>query len=318
MLNAMQSYFGVEGPAQLGPHWEDLMSVWQIQRAQTDEALLVSLALFHSRFTSPPVSATSPQELRRPDKAGQEFSAANSGRMVSRADIRSIVNGASVLVQRTGRRFDVAIEFSLPANGDESLGDRLGDALCRYAGGSAWGHDRASFIRLTERYGDSLVTKMVLSVFGYSAPESAAAREQTVRHGVVGWFASSNQEPPRLVLRADPGVGRANRFHWEEALNLCRSMNQSWQSNDGSGQPVPLHKLLGIATSRLLEPNALAIGPVLGMSSLLTPEGDIEELELGLSPLSAYDDRAWDWIRREWEVDEHVDRMELRRRRSKS
>lgn len=316
VVSAMLGHFGVDSPAELADEWLRLLSIWQAERAATEEAMLVALARFHAQFTALlPTNSSGGQRARAQSTSpAPTVETVGSGRTIFPADIRAILNGASALVQRTGVTFDVALEFSQTADSDASLGDRLAADLCAYARSSAWGHEHAAFIRLTERYGDSLKTRMVLAVFGEAASESEDKRRQIIGAGVEAWFASQALKTPRLVLRVHHGRSRANRFHWDEVLGLCRSMDQAWEGRDRTGQPVALHRLLGIASADLLEPNPLMSGQVLALSAQLL-KADSNEAELRLAPLSAFDDGAWDQIGKGWEEDEHLDRVTLLQQR---
>ena len=316
VVTAMVRHFGADSPADLGDEWLKMLSIWQTERAATEEAMLVALARFHAQFIArlPTKSSERRVACAHSVSSAPTVETAGSGRTISRADVRAILNGASALVQRTGVTFDVALEFSQTADSDAGLADRLAAALCAYARSSAWGHEHAAFIRLTERYGDSLKTRMVLAAFGEAAAESEDRRQQIIRAGVEAWFASQALKAPRLALRVHHGRSRANSFHWDEVLRLCRSMDEAWEGRDRTGQPVALHRLLGIASADLLEPNPLLTGHVLALSAqLLKADGDEDELRL--APLSAFDDRAWDHIGKGWEGDEHLDRVMLQQQR---
>lgn len=314
VVDAMVTHFGVDAAEKLSAAWVEMMSVWRVQRAATDEQLLLSLALFHSGFSVlPALPSTSPTAA---PAVRAVSSVAPSGRMLGQDDIGRILNAASALVQRTGRKLDTAIEYSLPADSDETLADRLGGDICAYSRGRDWAHQHPSFIRVTERYGDRLTTRMVLSLFddANAKSELANARQAMLRPIVDGWFAGRGQHGLRVDLRLSGRSGRSMRFHWDETIKLCTSMAASWEVIDGAGRYQPFYAQLGISVGRLRQPNALSYGSVLGMTESLGPMDD-DEAELGLTVLSAVDDRRWDLLRSGWELDEHVDRLELRRRR---
>ncbi len=234
VVTAMLRHFGADSPADLAAEWLEMLSIWQTERAATEEAMLVALARFHAQFSERLPTNSSEGRVARAGSTtpAPTVETVGSGRTISRADIRAILNSASALVQRTGVTFDVALEFSQTADSDAGLGDRLAADLCAYARSSAWGHEHAAFIRLTERYGDSLKTRMVLAVFGEAAPESEDKRRPIVRAGFEAWFAIQALKTPRLALRVRHGRSRRNSFHWDEVLKLCRSMDQAWEGRE--------------------------------------------------------------------------------------
>ena len=314
VVDAMLTHFGVGAAEKLAAAWVEMMSVWRVQRAATDEQLLLSLALFHSGFSVSPALPSTPPAPAPAVSAVSSVSA--SGRMLGQDDIGRILNAASALVQRTGRKLDTAMEYSLPADSDETLADRLGGDICAYSRGRDWAHQHASFVRVTERYGDRLTTRMVLSLFDDANAETELvnARLAILRTAVDGWFASRGQDAVRVDLRLSGPLGRSMRFHWDETIQLCTSMAETWEVIDGAGRRQPFHAQLGISVGKLRHPNALSYGSVLGMTGSLGPMDD-DEAELGLTVLSAVDDGRWELLRSGWELDEYVDRLELRRRR---
>jgi DNA polymerase III subunit gamma/tau len=98
-------------------------------------------------------------------------------------------------------------------------------------------------------------------------------------------------------------------------LNLCAGLderNEDWDPAQRVRRP--LLELLAIPRKAWRQPGPVE-RPLWAASALLQPEAIEKASRNGMKPLSAFDDKAWAWIRQGWELNEHQVRQLTKKER---
>jgi hypothetical protein len=141
----------------------------------------------------------------------------------------------------------------------------------------------------------------------------------TAEEALIGWcegLQSDNGEDLLVRLEAREGApdARAMRFHWNSVLMLCAV------AQDGEGAFGDARRLLDdlrVATHMRRQTGPIR-HPVVEFSGALSSVSIESAQANGMEFLSAFDARAWPWVRKGWERSEYLDRQrEIAERRRK-
>jgi DNA polymerase III subunit gamma/tau len=138
-----------------------------------------------------------------------------------------------------------------------------------------------------------------------------------VQEWAKAWRPSRGHLRPQVsaeIARRD--AASALKFHWKAALWLLSGIgNDITEWDDRYGKWRPVRELLGIDRDHEGSDAKILSTPLIILSERLARSSVKQACRNGLEPLSAFDDRAWDWVTSGWEVDEHIDRRHTRRER---
>lgn len=333
IVSAFGERLQAEGPRALEPYWNAMMFHWSrfpIDRDQS--ALQLQLAVFEdfvSRQLPNSVTADGHSsvhlERRQASKADQPpFSlddafdhpggADSRQRFLSQADVRDIVNRASFLPQHYGQLMNAA--FTIIPSPDARLSEETAVAavkgfcselINRYDQGDIL----PSFIALLERDDGGVLGRVVAHI--PKLTRSAEAGDE-----LKAWCASvrardGSQDQVIECFVADDGNGL--RFHWKRVLQLCAGLGPDLSEGEQL-EPHRLLRHLEIPRRFWRSPGPLS-QPVLFFSPLLTDKAIAEASEYKMTPLSAFDAKAWHWVRTGWELKEFADRKSETARRAR-
>lgn len=338
ILRAFCDRLDLREPAALEPIFARMLAFWPVPIPEVDEAaLMLRVTLFH-RLVNEGLSAehgtgalhlitdlasTAPTDSdlsgfgpprpmpARPLNACEPTS--EPGHLTA-ADVRQIINCASFLVQEYNVFFNVTLsvrpkhsEMATEAAAVASI-HTFHDDLARQV--ADWGGTHFASLALLARDEDGVHGRIVahLSRPARNQPGPDCVRQaevwcQTWQEDGIG------QAEVRFKPFAPAGTkaGAACAFHWSETLALCTGLGAEVEDWDPVAmERQPLLRLLE------LKPNDTALA--LRAQPLVTPSEALSEAAIaracprGLIPLSAFDDRAWAWIRKGWEGFEFEDR----------
>jgi DNA polymerase-3 subunit gamma/tau len=207
-------------------------------------------------------------------------------------DVREILNRASFFWQHYAKTFNTAFKIEVPLSESRSEGDAL-QSVAAFARALernyAFGDAMFASVNHVERAGSIVVGRIVAYV------QDDIAREHSFAEFIGKSTAADIVVDVMTIAGSDP-----RKFQWHQVLELCAGF-------DGSAETEDLLALLRIARNRRRSPQ-----PVSGCMVLFSPllsKGAIEQAcEYGMYPLSAFDSKAWKWIARGWEAQEHNDR----------
>lgn len=332
IIAAFCSRLGVAGPSELIPYWNVMLDFWSRSRATDEEAARLQLCLFEDLVnrrlqqealdpvvargarsrrvsSSPPVQAVIAAPV-------SEIELACSGdQYLGPAHVRQIVNRASFFVQQHGHAFNAAFTIypSWRARSSET-GAIAAIEQFREQLSATWGLAGAPITSIAtyERDAGGVLGRLVAHV--PALVDGLAAEE-----ALIGWcegLQSDNQEDLLVRLEAHQGApdARAMRFHWNSVLMLCAG------AQDGEGAFGDARRLLDdlrVPTHMRRQTGPIR-HPVMEFSGALSSVSVESARAIGMEFLSAFDARAWLWIRKGWERSEHFDRQrEIAERRRK-
>jgi hypothetical protein len=307
----------------LRPHWEKLMRFWAGCQTSEPQALQLCLSLFENLVNQDldnEVASVSAADLGlRSSAALQEVGSAHAraievtyspkevdligDRFLSRSDVREIVNRASFFIQHHGRLMNAA--FTIYPDGQARAAEEAAievvkqfrnklNALCREAG-----EDYAN-ITLFERDVGGVFARVIAHI-----PQLAGIPnyDSVLR----SWCEKFEEDDGgNLVVQMDLNPGpfykKAMRFHWSHVLSLCASLEED-------GAPSGSCRLLDDLQVRR-RPSGPISGPVLEFSGALRAKAIENACAYHMVSLSAFDAKAWGWIRSGWELKEHADRQQ--------
>jgi hypothetical protein len=102
-------------------------------------------------------------------------------------------------------------------------------------------------------------------------------------------------------------------FHWQNVRELCAGFVPI--DNDQPGEK-DLRQLLRVPRTKWRSPGPFSYPRVL-FSKRLSDRSMAEACRFGMTPLSAFDAEAWDWIAKGWELREFPDRQAECRQRQR-
>ncbi|ESZ27565.1 AAA family ATPase [Mesorhizobium sp. L2C067A000] len=231
-------------------------------------------------------------------------------------DVGTIINSASFLIQRYEKFFDLSVRFLPRYRGTPSVEDGtaiisdfcggLVDLIRRGAGGGA----RVALMRVLEGE-DASVRGYILAGLVSDQPVEISY----LRQALVEWakdYAEQYAGSYDVSVLASPSTKRAAlRWHWEQVRNLCAGIDVSIVDADPrTGQPKPLHELVGLARSQLRLPQPLRISRI-SLSDEINAGAIAQASDYGMRPLFAFDEREWDVLASGWELHEYVERRRM-------
>lgn len=332
IISAFCSRLGVNRPSELIPYWNVMLDFWSRSRATDDEAARLQLCLFEDLVNRrlqqealEPVVAPSARSRRDSTTApvpaviaapAAEIELACSGDQYLRPEhVREIVNRASFFVQHDGQTLNAAFTIypSWRARSSEA-GAIAAIEQFREQLSATWRSEGAllASIATYERDAGGVLGRVVAHV--PALVDGLAAEE-----ALIGWcegLQSDNREDLLVRLEAHQGAPdtRAIRFHWNSVLMLCAV------AQDGEGAFGDARRLLDdlrVPTHMRRQTGPIR-QPVVEFSGALSSASIENARANGMEFLSAFDARAWPWIRKGWERSEHLDRQrEIKERRRK-
>jgi DNA polymerase III subunit gamma/tau len=106
----------------------------------------------------------------------------------------------------------------------------------------------------------------------------------------------------QMNLNPGPSNKKAVKFHWSQLLSLCASL-------EGVVSSLAADRLLNDLQVRRRQSGPIS-DPVLEFSGALRATAIENACAYHMAPLSAFDAKAWRWIRSGWELKEQVDRQQ--------
>lgn len=323
ILKGLRERFGVRTNREMRSFLRQMVEFWSTRKAPTGETqILLYLACFHdliASLVSVPgrVSAMTPLPANSggaaADAVRKSAPAVDFGKpkFIGREDVEQIVRAASLLPQEYGKLFNLRFDLfpGLFGVDDEAAGyEFVAEFLMNFeAADHISEHERlTAYIAQFER-GESGLEARVLAYSSSADQNSEGALSIARWHN---WRRSDRLVEHALTVRRVSSVRtRAVSEHWREALDLCAGL--------GSNEFLPgldqtLTELVGIRQYRDARP---VRGPVVLTSEQLSQSAwaTAEAEKMGL--LSAYDDRAWQFLKKGWELDEWKARKDERLRR---
>lgn len=339
----------VAGPSELARFWRAMMNFWKDAGTDLDEAaIMLRIALFHDfvndelprlqdRPGQPgaaaglreptPVAVPSTGFLQDTENGGgsprydaNDDDADDDPAFFRAADARDIINRASFFVQEYGVLFNAAFEVHPSVFGayDEADGVKLVRDLCAELGQQVRIWDAEGiFAHLTVFEGDEIGLRAL--VVAHLPRLSKKGRGIDCVDRAAEWLHYWRRDRCSLQLsaihfhKAPTGADAALRFHWKKTLELCAGLSGSVEDWDPRiGQRVPLLELLKIPSERMAQP--VLNHPLIHTSDNLQLDA-IATACAWMKPLSAFDAKKWDWIRKGWEQQEYFDRRATKKER---
>jgi DNA polymerase-3 subunit gamma/tau len=327
------SRFGVDR-RNLIPHWEKMLAFWAQAQRTDEENSRLRLCLFEDlvnrRLTQETVSSFASKALIEhpavtwrpepaeswpnntlqqpsgPDRAGDQY--------LGPKHVREIVNRASFFIQHHGRMMNAAFTIYPPWQARSSERKAI-DTVEKFRNNlddlsKKTGEPYAS-IAVLERDESGIVGRVVAHI-----PQIVEA--PTYRAALAQWcerFDLENENGVSVELDVYRGKTNAQalKFHWDRLLELCAALDDQ-DENAASARQL----LDDLQISRSVRRNS---GPirhaVLEFSGVLTTMAIERDCANQMMPLSAFDARAWAWIRKGWERAEYTDRQEEIRNRER-
>jgi DNA polymerase III subunit gamma/tau len=321
IVSGFCSRLGVDRPS-LVHHWEKMLAFWARSQAADEEGLRLRLCLFEDlvnrRLTQETVlSAVSVPAAPRNLEPAEPWpnailkSTCEGGGVCDQylrpEHVREIVNRASFLIQHHGRPMNAAFTIypSWQARSSEGKAidiveqfrDRL-DGLSKQAG------EPYASIMVLERDENGVVGRMVAHI-----PQMAET--PSYRTMLAQWCESVDTDDGNGVLVqldacAQKSNARALKFHWDRVLELCAALGDQ---DEVFASACQLLDDLQISKVTRRHPGPIHHS-VLEFSGFLTTTAIERCCANHMMPLSAFDARAWPWIRKGWERAEHTDRQD--------
>jgi DNA polymerase-3 subunit gamma/tau len=321
----------LDSPRALLPYWEQMMAFWLQPKTDDQTVLRLRLALFEDlvsrklpetvgwaripEFTpAKPVHglrelANAFQSDAEKDDRGPELN--TELRYFGPKDVREIISRASFFIQHHGRLMNAAFKVipSCQARSSEEMAvetvKRFGKALGELL--PSGGEPLAS-ITVLERDENGVFGQIVAHI-----PQVATKSpdRNTFHRFLVQWcrdWLLDEQDTDKPLVECSVQLREQElKFHWDKVLNLCAAMGEEDLDDDDAFCRPPLLQQLGIP-KRLWRQAGPIRHPLVLYSDLLSRKAIDAASALGMEPLSAFDAKAWEWIRNGWELKEHRDR----------
>lgn len=336
VLDRFCASFGMDNWADLRPFWRKLIEFWKISDSQlNDTAAMLRIVLFqdlvNQSIESPAlersnIPGTRSQNLTVPQHTGPappQEAVANfadidgsdadaDASFLRLEDVRTIINSASFLMQEYNYGFNFSVELRPELFGLHDAAEALYliAAFCQDVEDHATRVMGCSFASMAVR--QRTLTVSALIVVHVSRPETDVSVEEFMHLNTwcCEWRRNERFDPvdDALLIKVAPfDLRGALKFHWSETVKLCFGMDALL-----TYRGKPLHKLLGLRTVESF--NSIR-PPIVSVSGQLRPDHVRYACRYGMSPLSAFDMRAFDQIQSGWERSEHLDRIMLRQER---
>lgn len=323
IISAFCLRLGVDGPSELIPYWNVMLDFWSRSRATDEEAARLQLCLFEDLVNrrlqqgalqpvaapgarSRRVSALAPIQAVISAPATEIELACSGDQYLGPAHVREIVNRASFFVQHHGQTLNAA--FTIYPSWRARLSEA--DAIAaieqfREQLSAIWGLAGAPVASI------STYERDIGGVFGHVVAHLPALVDAlAAEEALVGWcegLQSDNGEDLLVRLEARQGApdARAMRFHWNSVFMLCAG------AQDGEGAFGEARRLLDDlrVSTRMRRQSGPMRHSVMNFSGALSSVSIENAQANGMKFLSAFDSRAWPWIRKGWERSEHLDRQ---------
>jgi DNA polymerase-3 subunit gamma/tau len=323
VLKAFRVAFHVKENSDLHPEFRKMIEFWATPiPIATAGSLTLRVAAFHERVQtmkmdhtvaiggpasastlvvdiSPRLSATAPPPKRmlRPIIRPEERN------FVEGATAQAMFRSASFLMQHFGSHFDTHIELRPDLFGRSDEQGRY-DLVCDFCDHLLERWSWSSFIVSADR--DQRGFRAIILAHVVEAPRQGESRRESIRSSLEGWRADEQAHKGAVIVRE---IGPAE--HWPAVLHLCSGLAKDVAAPDSR---KPLVEALGI--KQRIEPGPVG-GAVFLTSPSLSPEAIANAEEYGMTFLSAFDDGAWGYVTKNWELYEFRDRnKELKRRKA--
>lgn len=242
---------------------------------------------------------------------------------VSDADVRTIVNSGSFLIQEYGRMFDLSFTLetlrpgTLSPEDALSLADAVWTQFARRATPQISDH-----VRVCERRGDGIRLTLAACSGALSDPlfGEGIGRAAAVERLGEEWQSAFPSET-RVAVRTTSASGSQSdrlRFHWDAVRHLCQGITAAFEDFDPKqGAWAPLQQLMRLSR-RVAQPSQPLLVPVVARSDSLSDSAIRRASALKLDPISAFDHRVWPELYSGWELDEYRNRQTVRLRRQRN
>jgi hypothetical protein len=307
-VSELCSRLQVSSPCGLAPYLQAILDFWRPTLQRDSTTLYLQLARFES-FVNNELASVDAYGLPVAKPSGAPLADTYGGaddsplwmsdhavaqrEFIDASDIAKIVNRASFFAQQHGRYLNAFFTLQFTSGIDDyevsavkahhAFLDTLSQA-CTQAGGLHAG------MGTMEREAGTIIVRILSYIdLTYLEPDALRMLCQT-------WQRTSGH-----IVSVDLSDERDTRaFHWDKIRELCGS----FQKDDGERD---LRRLL-----RVPKEYHRAAGPInheqLFFSPLLSEPVLKSSCENGMTPISAMDDEAWDWIVSGWELKEYRDR----------
>ena len=321
MLKAFRLAFYVKENYGLHPFFREMLEFWATPiPVATAGALTLRLTTFHEMVQKmkmeravaigPPacaptlveditvrLSATTagPQRMLRPMiKHGER-------NFVEGATAAAIFRSASFLMQNFGSRFDTRVELRPDLFGRSDEQARY-EVVCDFCDHLLEKWNRSSFFVSIDR--DQSGFRAIILAHLAEPPGRDEIWRESILASLEHWRLDEHVGKSAVIVTK---IGPSD--HWQSVLHLCSGLSKLAFV---PGSRKPLIEALGIR--KRVEPGPVG-GPVFLSSPSLSPEAIADAEKHGMTFLSAFDDHAWDYLTKNWELFEFRDRhKELKRR----
>ena len=344
ILDRFQKRLGVANRKDLAFRWRKMLEYWAGNDTDLDDAaVLLRLTLFHHLVNeglaqtgfSQLGTGLAPEteqhsqpllsELKSEDRPGLGPWEGDS-EFFEFEHARAIINRASFLVQEYGVLFNVSFELhasrlraNIEADG-RTLVEEFVEELREQA--NLWDAQRSgcfAHLTLLERDEEGLRGLVLAHLPNPSRKDTKAEGGwmEKVEAWSSGWRGERGTYGEPVSLKLELSNKRAWAFHWDQTLNLCAGLSEEENAWDPEERrELQLLKLLKIPR-RARRSSGPIKGGLLLASDLLQPEAIELASRDGMEPLSAFNDCAWPWLRKKWELQEFRERRALRDERER-
>ena len=331
IISGFCNRLNVDGPPALVPYWEQMIAFWSQPKTNNETELRLRLALFEDlvnrKLPEPIPSVRVPEfipprpvirrlsELNPRHKNSQEGDRrADSNaelRYLEPEDVRAIISRTSFFIQHYGRLMNAAFTV-FPAYQARSSEEPAVETVERFrkelAELAASGGEPFATVTLLERDEDGVFGQIVAHI-----PQLASKHpEPNAYDQFLDWCSDwplYDRDTDKPVVECSVAIiCQELKFHWDQILNLCAAVGEEDLKNRDALCGPPLLKQLKIPKGSWRQPGPLRHRLVL-FSDLLSQQEVEAASELRMEPLSAFDSKAWGWIRNGWELREYRDRQ---------
>ena len=313
---------GLPNESVLRDYWERLLAFWSLHRPRDESTASLAIALFEWMADACDVGdlsekggwiGTGRNRERTPGSAAvvnhpgapeRKTSGEPVSEFVTERDVQLIINRASYFAQHHGAYFDVLLEVT---PNSESENDAVKEINAIFAGfsrtfGEYTSGKKAPFagIGFIERSTEKGVFGLMTAYLGLDDHGSGSAMLRSY-FSEDGYFTSNR---PRSVVSFEilSFKSQALQFHWNSVLDLCAGYAEA-NTNGDKRHSLCLLDRLGLPRSRRRDPRPIRHE----RASLFGVVGDrsIESAQnYKMTFLSAFDDCAFEWVRKGWELKE--------------
>ena len=339
IVKQFQLRLGIAGRAELAGAWRTMLEYWAVPIGDPQhDNVLLKFSLFHhlvNHELQPAAGLAAALEMRPAVNVRTERDVRTSSGFPSRAalpaealakapkqtsvpgfiegeDVRTVINNSSFLIQEHGALFNLALEVRFASSGSRSESDcrQAIEELLRALEDFVLPDDRPfAWVGAFRRDRQGLFCRIALSI-----PKAPTGVRRPSLSGVQAWAKTWRPSCGGLRPKVSAQIARRNaasalKFHWKAALGLLSGIsNDLMEWDDRCGKWRPMRELLGIDKGHEAGDAKILSSPLIILSEKLAQSSVEHACRNGLEPLSAFEDRAWEWVTSGWEVDEHIDR----------